>query len=71
MTEQFNPVKDTVNHTSAAKFPEEVKKFIMTELQQGALCGPIHSDEFANIHISPLMSRPKEGDARRIIVDLS
>jgi hypothetical protein len=71
MTEELNPVKDTVNHTSAVKFPDEVKKFIMTELQQAALSGPIHSDEFANIHISPLMSRPKEGDARRIIVDLS
>jgi hypothetical protein len=71
MTKNFNPVKDTVNHTSAVKFPEEVKKLIMTELQQGALSGPINGDEFANIHISPLMSRPKEGDARRIIVDLS
>jgi hypothetical protein len=70
ITKNFNPAKDTVNHTSAVKFPE-VKKFIMTELQQGALSGLILSDEFAHIHISPLMSRPKEGDARRIIVDLS
>jgi hypothetical protein len=69
MTQKFYPVKDTINHTSAVKFLE-VKKFIMTELQQGALSGPIHSDEFANIHISPQMLPPKEGDTRRIIVDL-
>jgi hypothetical protein len=57
--------------TSAEKFPDDVKKFIETELRHGALVGPVDTENYDNIHISPLMSRPKEGDARRIIVDLS
>jgi hypothetical protein len=71
ITEKFNPVKETANHTSAVKFPDDVKKFIDTEIRHGALVGPIVNGKYDNIHISPLMSRPKEGDARRIIVDLS
>jgi hypothetical protein len=71
ITKEFTPVTKTVNHTSAVKFPEAVSEFIKTELKFGGLEGPINAHEYSNLHISPLMSRPKEGGARRIIVDLS
>ena len=41
------------------------------ELQLGAMLGPfpnIHYDEF---HCSPLLTRPKDGNKRRVILDLS
>jgi hypothetical protein len=35
MTKKFNPVKDTVNHTSAVKFPEELKNLLLQNYSKG------------------------------------
>jgi hypothetical protein len=48
ITKHFNPFNDTVNHTSSVKFPEQVKQFINTELQNGALKGPIDIKDYSN-----------------------
>jgi hypothetical protein len=67
----FTPCKDSKNHPSADNFFEHVRDYLQDELKQGAIIGPYNINEFDNIHISPLMSRPKDITKRRIIVDLS
>ena len=67
-------VEDTVNHQSALAFPRQVREYITTELNEGAMLGPFYTPPFTWIHTSPLMTRPKaavDPEARRIIVDLS
>jgi hypothetical protein len=66
---RFNPL-ETVNHASAIKFPDQVQKYINDELSHGAL-KKVDVKDFAFIHRPPLMSRPKDVDNRRIILDLS
>ena len=62
---------DVANHASATNFPQDVDIYIQTELQHNALVGPFKTMPFKPLHCSPLLSRPKEGDSRRIIVNLS
>ena len=66
--------KGIENHQSARAYPAQVKNYIQTELQAGAMIGPFNQPPFEWTHLSPLMTRPKssenEGD-RRVIVDLS
>lgn len=59
------------NHTSAEKFPSEVKQYIATEINEKAMLGPYDQPPFTDFHTSPLLSRPKDNKSRRIIVDLS
>ena len=60
------------NHKSAVEYPEQVKAYIDEEVQWGVLVGPFDTNPIADLHISPLMSRPKPSvDTRRVIVDLS
>lgn len=61
------------NHSSANQYPEQVRKFIQKELQEGALAGPFTQHPFPNSHyVNPLMTRAKnESNDRRIIVDLA
>ena len=59
------------NHQSALQFPEEVKKYIEKELSHNALLGPASLPIDNTVHVSPLLTRPKDLDSRRIIVDLS
>ena len=62
---------DVKNLHSAVQYPDQVQKYIDTETSHGALLGPVQQVDHAQYHCSPLMSRPKEGDKRRIILDLS
>jgi hypothetical protein len=64
-------VENIDNHTSAINFPEAVQEYVQTELRYGALKGLDNIMEFNYLHISPLMSSPKDVVARRIILDLS
>ena len=59
------------NHFSAVAFPDQVEKFLRKERKLGAILGPFTSWPVAGCHVSPLMTRPKCGDERRIILDLS
>ena len=59
------------NHFSAVAFPDQVKKFLHKERKLGAILGPFTSWPIDGCHVSPLMTRPKCGDERRIILDLS
>jgi hypothetical protein len=59
------------NHGSALKFPAEVDNYFSQEINFGAMLGPFPDPPFPDLHCSPLMTAPKDGDKRRIIVDLS
>ena len=66
------PLQSTIdNHASANEHIGEVEKYLSTELQHKALTGPFSKPPFP-IHVSPLMTRPKQDSSkRRTIVDLS
>jgi hypothetical protein len=50
---------------------EHVKNYIIEEMNEGAILGPYESLPYDDVHISPLMTRPKNENKRRVIVDLS
>lgn len=60
-------------HASGRNYPDQVTKYLETEIREGAIIGPFMSPPFVPwCRTSPIMSRPKgEGNKRRIIVDLS
>ena len=59
------------NHKSALDFPQEIDKYIETEIKHGALLGPFQSLPISS-HISPLMTRAKQNSEKcRTIIDLS
>ena len=63
------------NHYSALQFPHAIEQYLAKELSEGAIIGPIkhfgQNPEHGHIHFSPLLTRPKDTDNRRIILDLS
>ena len=59
------------NHSSATQHMSHVNDYLYTEIQAGAMLGPMDASPFTWQHLSPLMTRPKSGgNARRVIVDL-
>ena len=60
-----------INHFSATQHPEEVERYLHTETERGAMLGPINQVDSNAFHCSPLLSRPKDGNKRRIILNLS
>jgi hypothetical protein len=59
------------NQPSATNFMDSVLKYIQDEINEKAILGPFDQLPHHNVHISPLMTRPKEGTKHRVIVDLS
>ena len=59
------------NHTSATEYADHVHEFLITEESMGAIMGPFTKIPAHCCHISPLMSRAKDNNKRRIILDLS
>jgi hypothetical protein len=59
------------NHGSALQFLAEVDNYFREEIHFGAMLGPFLDPPFSDLHCSPLMTAPKDGNKRRIIVDLS
>ena len=59
------------NHYSAVQYPHDIKKYIDKEIELEAMLGPLEVVNHPEFHCSPLMSRPKEEDTRRVILDLS
>ena len=51
------------NHTSATKHIGQIEKYLSTELQHKAFIEPVSEPPFP-IHVSPLMTRPKQDSAK-------
>jgi hypothetical protein len=66
----FIPSNNKYNHSSAVKYPDHVGNYINKEMAAGAL-KRLNGNSFKFQHTSPLMSRPKDSNGRRIILDLS
>jgi hypothetical protein len=62
----FLPNLAVTNHGSALQF-----NYFSTEISLGLIFGPFPEPPLLGFHCSPLMTAPKEGGKRRIIVDLS
>jgi hypothetical protein len=67
----FLPNLAVTNHGSALQFPAEVDTYFREETHFGVMLGPFPDPPFPDLHCSPLMTAPKDGNKRRIIVDLS
>jgi hypothetical protein len=67
----FLPNLAVTNHGSATNFPTVVDNYLSEEIQFGAMLGPFSDPPFRDLHCSPLMTAPKDGNQRCIIVDLS
>ena len=59
------------NHHSAIQFPTAVDHYLHKEMRLGAILGPYDSIDYENFHCSPVLTRPKDGDSRRVILNLS
>ena len=68
--DDLNNTKVT-NHYSALQYPEAIEQYLTKEKQLGAIIGPFDSIDYPFFHCSPLLSRPKEGRDRRVILNLS
>jgi hypothetical protein len=67
----FLPNLAVTNHGTALQFPVAVDTYVNTEISFGSIFGPFLKPPLLGFHCSPLMTAPKEGGKRRIIVDLS
>lgn len=70
--------KDRECHPSAERYDKHVREYLTTEIEEGAILGPLDEppfDEWTNT--SPIMTRKKQGDPkikkekRRVIIDYS
>ena len=50
---------------------KHVEEYLQTEMAHGAILGPFDDISSKLYHCSPLLTRPKPPDKRRVIVDLS
>ena len=67
---ELNNTKVT-NHFSACQYPQQVQEYIDKEMELGALLGPVDDIIDSNFHCSPLLTRPKDNNKRRVILNLS
>ena len=63
--------KPQKNHFSAISFKKDVNEYFSKGVEAKALLGPFKCSPIEDLRYSPLMSVPKEGKKRRIIVDFS
>ena len=61
---------DIKNNASATAFPEHIQEYIDKEHSLGAMLGPVGSVASSHFHCSPLLSRPKDTNKRRVILNL-
>ena len=59
------------NHFSARQFPNKVASYLHKEIKERAIVGPVSYIDHPAFHCSPLLTRPKDGDKHRVIIDLS
>ena len=63
--------KQETNHYSALAHPQAVQEYLDKEVSLGTMLGPVDELGAEEVHCSPLMTRPKDVDKRRVILDLS
>ena len=59
------------NHHSADQFPDAIQEYLQKECSLGAMLGPLDQVDSEHFHCSPLLTRPKDKDKRRVILNLS
>ena len=62
---------EVVNHFSALQHPKAVSDYLHKEVDLGAILGPLDAIPYHEFHCSPLLTRPKDLDERRVILNLS
>ena len=62
---------DIANYFSATRYPDQVSSYLDKEKSLGAKLGPLSSPPCDHFHCSPLLTRPKDGDKCRVILNLS
>ena len=67
---ELNNTKIT-NHFSACQYPQQVQEYIDKELNLWAILGPVDNIPHEQFHCSPLLTRPKDINKRRVILNLS
>ena len=65
------PISQVKNHFSAISHSQAVRKYLDKEISMGAILGPFDIDPAHGIHSSPLLTRPKDTNKRRVILNLS
>ena len=60
-----------VNHQSALQYPAAINKYIAKEQSFGTILGPSNNIKSSHYHCSPLLTRPKDTNDRRVILNLS
>ena len=63
--------KEVINHYSAIQYPSQVQEYLDKEKALGALLGPVNHVVHNQYHCSPLLTRPKDVNKRRTILNLS
>ena len=63
--------KEISKHYSACQYPSQVQEYINKEKKLGAILGPIQDIDHNQFHCSPLLTRPKDVNKRRVILNLS
>ena len=58
------------NHPSAEENASDVETYLLKEIKHQAVVGPFNNIPF-EVHYSPMLTRPKPDDTRRVIVNLS
>ena len=59
------------NQYSAVQHPQAIRAYIDKESSHGTILGPVDSIHSTTFHCSPLLTRPKDGSKRRVILNLS
>ena len=63
--------REVVNHFSALQHPKAVIEHLHKEVDLGAILGPFDNIPHHEFHCSPLLTRPKDLNKRRVILNLS
>ena len=59
------------NHFSALQYPVAIQQYLDKEIEFGAILGPTPVIPSPQFHCFPLLTRPKDQDKRRVILNLS
>ena len=62
---------DISNHASAIQYPKAFEKYLNKEIALGAILGPVAEVPDKDYHCSHLLTRPKDINKRRVILNLS
>ena len=62
---------DVSNHFSALQYPTAVQDYLDKEKSLGAILGPVNEVNYPGFHCSPFLTRPKDTDKCRVILNLS